>query len=670
MRERPAMVDQTTQESLGKRTAEVEFTPAVVIAANLMVKRCLRGDPAGRKALMSHGVAIVVEVPSRAWVEPVSGALSRYAFPQSCPSALLAEADKQDWDEFFEDEEKPTKRRWHTIEGVEKPKSGTNDARELMKYFSQDCTVIGISDAPHAYLPKDLLRVEDHRLVMPSLRPTDISAMAQVVTGTRSTRRFPANLCRLLDPDDIRLAQRARQSADDFLARLEKLVTSRLAKTNLTLDHLAGMSEAVAWGHALAIDLAAYAAGNLAWSQVDKGALLHGSPGTGKTTFAKALAGTCGIPLILGSLYKWQSKGHLGDMQRAMRETFEQARKSAPCILFIDELDSFGDRERLTHEYRDYSIQVINGFLEELDGVAGREGVVVLGACNHPGRIDSAIRRPGRLDRLIHIPLPDKTGLVGILRHHLDTDLKTADLSGVAHLLTGRTGADIEQLVRDARRSARKCRRPLMVDDLIDKIRGPAQAPDEDLRMRALHEAGHAVAAVRLFPGALMSVDIKREGTRGGGVSLKAEAASNTRESTLEIIRFLLCGRAAEEIIGGVVTDGAGGARGSDLAKATAVACDMVCSSGLTGDLLWTGTVEDYQGKVGLMLSHYPGAAEKVRDILKQQYAAAQDLVREHLGAVQRVADMLLKHTAIPADQVERVVRTYPCDISTPTFLV
>lgn len=169
--------------------------------------------------------------------------------------------------------------------------------------------------------------------------------------------------------------------------------------------------------------------GRIPWSAVDRGALLFGPPDTGKTTFATALAGSARVPLVSGSLGEWQSAGHLGDLLKAMRATFAAARSAIPAILFIDELDSFGSRASLSRDHRDYGIQVINGLFELMDGIGGREGVVIVGACNHPQRLDPAIVRSGRLDRHLPVPLPNRQALREIFRIHLGNDLSDTDLS-------------------------------------------------------------------------------------------------------------------------------------------------------------------------------------------------------------------------------------------------
>jgi cell division protease FtsH len=167
-------------------------------------------------------------------------------------------------------------------------------------------------------------------------------------------------------------------------------------------------------------------------------------------TFAQALARSCGVPLIVGSYAQWQTSGggHLGDLLRAMAASFDAARKAAPSILFIDEIDSFYARQHGDTRNRDWWANVVGGLLQLLDGVEKRDGVVVVGATNHPELVDPAIIRGGRLDRTLEIGLPDQAALAGILRVHLRDDLAHTDLMLVAMQATGATGADAERWVR------------------------------------------------------------------------------------------------------------------------------------------------------------------------------------------------------------------------------
>lgn len=364
-------------------------------------------------------------------------------------------------------------------------------------------------------------------------------------------------------------------------------VSARERVDHPSLDDLHGLGMAAVWGRSAARDFADYKAGRITWADMDRGLLISGPPGTGKTIFARALAKTCGVPIHIHSLARWQAKGYLNDLLKAMRAAFDEARKDAPCILFIDELDSFGDREKTNERHEQYTREVINGFLECLDGAEGREGVVVVGATNLPDKIDTAIRRPGRLDRHIAIPLPDLEARKGILRHHLGEALPGADLTRTAEALEGASGADIEQVVRDARRRARTERRSLALHDLEACLPPRVRLSDEMYRRACVHEAGHAVVGCVLLDMTgrpPMEVRAFREiapGAPAGFTDLGRTGIVRTRVAYLAEITTFLAGLAAEELVFGSHSDGGGGSDGTDLQQATALAAVMEVSLGL-----------------------------------------------------------------------------------------
>lgn len=191
----------------------------------------------------------------------------------------------------------------------------------------------------------------------------------------------------------------------------------------LRVETLTGYGVAKDWALALKLDLADYLSGNLAWSQMSTKLLLSGPPGTGKTTFAKALCNTLQIPLVVTSVSTWLQGEYLHDVLDRLSSTFAEARAQAPCILFIDEIDGIGQRAPASRSYSDYWNACVNKLLELLDGATKTDGVIVVGATNRPDQIDEAIRRSGRLETHIEIPRPDIPTLAGILAHHLGSDL-------------------------------------------------------------------------------------------------------------------------------------------------------------------------------------------------------------------------------------------------------
>ncbi len=638
--------------------------------AYVLVRRLLSAEPGLRAKAREPGAAIVVEVPDAEWVAPVAETWRMLV--QDTDEVPLDGDDAQDrpyrrlskvesrWAEFRRDGSD----RWH------RPEDGNGTVRAMV---ASGRPVYGFSSSPSRFLPSDLLRIATATVAIGPLDPSTLAEAATILTGAApATARFPADTAPLVTVGDLWLARRPHQDADDYLRRLMDLASQRIAASPLTLDGLHGMDEAVRWGLDVARDLADFARGTLRWRDVDRGAVLVGPTGTGKTTFARALAAQCGVSLVTGSLGQWQGsrEGHLGTTLAAMQETFDAARKAAPCILLVDEIDSFGNRATFRNHNRDYAVQVVNGFLEELDGAAAREGVVVVGCCNDAGGIDPAILRPGRLERLINVPIPDQAALAAILRHHLGNELAAADLSRLTLLGLGSTGAEAERWVRGMRRRARHERRLPTVADLEAELRGGGEHPlPETTRRVAIHEAGHAVATAVGRPGVLVSATVLANGGHAGQVRWTQPGVGNpavTRESLAAVLRELLAGRAAEEELLGAASAGSGGGATSDLATATRLATAAVTALGLDeggGALVWRGMPD--ADDLPDLLAARPELARRVGEMLDAAYAEAKALVRRHGGAVSSLAELLAVRQTVSGAEIEFLVATSPLDIRT-----
>lgn len=433
------------------------------------------------------------------------------------------------------------------------------------------------------------------------------------------------------------------------------------AQVEPSLSDLPGLGAAATWGHELAADLADYRAGTITWADVDRGVLISGPPGVGKTIYAGALARTCDVPIHVHSLARWQARGYLNDLQKAMRTAFAEAKETAPCILFLDEVDSFGDRENLSGRNEQYSREVINGFLECLDGAETREGVVVVAATNLPHKIDPAILRPGRLDRHIRIPLPDALAREGILRHHLSSALPEADLSGISAGIEGATGAVIEQIVRDARRKARSDRRALVIEDLLASLPARVRLMDAAYRRASVHEAGHAVVGYLLRDesgSTPVDVRIYREvavdGSGGRTDFEHSPGAERTRAPYLAQITTLLAGLAAEQIVLGEHGGGGGGSDQSDLHLATMLAGSMETSLGLGDSLTYRSS--NTPPEIMSLIRADPLLRKCVDARLDGCLRRAKDLLNGHREALDRIASELRDRGRATADDIGRAL--------------
>lgn len=494
-------------------------------------------------------------------------------------------------------------------------------------------------------------------------QPSHIAAAASLCLGLSITEEEAAYLVTVPLSVLATMMRRGRSAATSIAMIRKSTSADEEAKVpqGPTLADLHGLGEAGEWGRELATDLADWKAGRIAWSEVDRGILVSGPPGTGKTTFATALARTCDVHLVLASLGRWQSQGHLGDLLKAMRSAFEDAIRNAPSIVFIDEIDTVGDREKFHGHNAPYSTQVVAGLLECIDGAEGREGVVVVGACNYPERLDAALVRAGRLDRHVRIGLPDRSGREGILRWHLRGQLADVSLDDVLARTEGWTGASLEQLVRGARRRARRARADLTVGNLMDELPVRAKIPDGLRRRTAIHEAGHATVAFHLGAGEIASVSVAADiapvgGLQDGGgiVLMDSPLRERTRTQLLDQIAVRLGGMAAEEAVLGDRSAGSGGSHGSDLHTATYLALKLEASYGLGASLAYLSSEDEEELFTAMKLDRV--LQVRVDKVLEEQFRRVQQLVDEHRVHLEYLAEALLAKGRVGGAEVREIL--------------
>ncbi|WP_161974252.1 AAA family ATPase [Rhizobium deserti] len=444
-----------------------------------------------------------------------------------------------------------------------------------------------------------------------------------------------------------------------------KPASERVADTKRgpSLETLSGYGAAKEWGLMLARDLADWKAGRIGWDDVDRGVLLSGPPGSGKTTYAAALAVTCGVPLISASAAQWQASGHLGDLLKAMRKFFTEARSRAPCIAFLDEFDSFGDRAAQTDgDHYDYKRQVINGLLECLDPSGGREGVVVVGATNNALAVDAALLRPGRLEKVIEITLPDMEARSDILRHHLGAFAGKLELEPLMAGTEGWSGAELAKLARDARRICRHREgKTVSAADIQAAMPKQIGLTEEQWFRVAVHEAGHVLTGILLDPDNFVRVRLNanthenRDGSQLGVTEFKrAFPLLAVERDYLNRIAVLLGGMVAERLVFGDHTSGAGGHESSDLAAATGLATMMERNFAFGSSLLTEGSIDPGAIQRFRMYDHELSGAVQRR--LEEGLLEAKRLLSDKQDALEAVARALASERDLDAARVKRLL--------------
>ncbi len=418
--------------------------------------------------------------------------------------------------------------------------------------------------------------------------------------------------------------------------------------------------------------------------KIPKGVLMMGPPGTGKTLLAKAVAGEANVPFfsISGSDFV---EMFVGVGASRVRDLFEQGKKNAPCIIFIDEIDAVGRHRGAGlgggHDERE---QTLNQLLVEMDGFESNDGVILMASTNRPDVLDPALLRPGRFDRQVVVSYPDVRGREGILKVHtrkipLDEGV---DINIIARGTPGFTGADLANLVNEAALvAARHNNKVVTLKDLEyakDKVlMGPERKSmvisDKEKRLTAIHEAGHALVGLNIPESdPVHKVTIIPRG-RALGVTFylpENDVLGRTKEELLAMIANAMGGRVAEELFIGQITTGAS----NDIEKATELARSMVCQYGMSdlGPLAY-GKKEE-QIFLGREIAQHRDFSEdtairidqEVNRIVSDQYARATKILSENKEAMERLTNALLEYESLDSAQLRRVVAGLPIEGDEP----
>ncbi len=574
---------------------------------------------------------LLIEPPDSSWCEPIAKAIRSRIRSES----LLS------------------RNREYTITPDDCPsrRQHAHIREKAINSLSRGNPLVLVFNNAHANIPQEVLGVVDEHVQLSPL--SNLEAVAIIEEMTRTCIAVPSeDLVSGLSFEQICGAIRINDTPTAMLNRLKamrKTASQTKAIAAPPLDEMVGYGEAKEWGLRLAREVDRYRKGEIGLADLPRGLLLSGPPGCGKTLFAQSLAVTCAVPIVVTSVAKWlqAGDGHLGDVMNEVKRVFDDAhQKPKPAILFLDECDAFTDPSQARDRSNWWST-LRAGVLTAIDGASTEPGLIIVGACNYPDQVDEALRRSGRLDRQIRIPLPNPDSLASMLKTALGDDLPDIDYDRYGQLIVGSTGADIARYVREIRARARDHGRPVSEDDVAAVLAPPDHRPEELLHRIAIHESGHAIVAHHLGR-TVRSLRLGLNLGLLGGYAISTRPHMFTRETLEDEVMICLAGRAAEIAFGLEASSGAS----ADLAQATDLITRAHAVYGFGRSLTGFGDDAD----TSRLLADHPDLAAQIDADLHRLWVRTVQIIKGNLDAINDLAHALIEQRHLDEAQIIRQI--------------
>lgn len=575
----------------------------------------------------------------------------RHAIAARKPLVLLIEPPGADWSEYIYEAALKLVRPAEFLSRDRAGKSKGFDTQDtsLCSAVAVAHSLVVVSSSGLDGVSEAIQASLDYHVKIPRPGCALIGQTIKATFRTRAIKPLPAELGLDLSAAKLLGAIRTGESAARAVSRLIELARQEQpigpSGPGPLLEELGGYGQAKGWGLDLARDIEAYRRGDLGWAEISSAAVLYGEPGTGKTYFAAALARSCRMPLVataLGEIFEISS-GYLDGVCKGLSAAFKDARDKRPALLFFDELDSIPDRRSLDPRGREWWSTVVNHMLKLIDNRP--DGIVLLGATNLIDRLDSALIRPGRLEKHFEITAPGAAELVKMFRVQLGAHLPDADLAAIARLAAGSSGARVAMTVKSAIAAARREGREVMLDDVRRELAGEETAPDLLWRI-CVHEAGHAVAALT-FGREVDHVTTLVQGSHRPMTLMEGPGPVATRRRLEEQSVIFLAGRCAEILLLGEASIGAH----KDLAAVTSYVAAIHGSFGLGDSLVHRIAHTD----VSALLVD-PSFRKTIGNDLHSLEARCLELLSARLAQVRAVAEALQAKRVLTGEELAALV--------------